>query len=187
MKSRINEPLPVQSIDQIQLDNHAVIEASAGTGKTYTIEHLVVELLMQEKVLNLDEILVVTFTEKAAAELKNRIREIILKSLQNAKTDILQTALDNFDTASIYTIHGFCNKILQEYAFENGEQFKSELSDDKSLYRKMLYQIFRDDWHEEFGADLLEILKLSQFSETTGNGKSKWVERVIEISLRYQP
>ena len=52
-------------LDQIPLDSHAVIEASAGTGKTYTIEHLFVELLLTKGVLA-DSILVLTYTEKAA-------------------------------------------------------------------------------------------------------------------------
>ena len=51
---------------------HAVIQASAGTGKTYTLEHLVVDLLLQG--VALEEICVVTFTQKAALELRSRVR-----------------------------------------------------------------------------------------------------------------
>src|SRR5260370_9917932 len=60
-------------LDKIPLDQHAVIEASAGTGKTYTIENLVVELLLKTDA-TIDRILVVTFTEKATSELRARIR-----------------------------------------------------------------------------------------------------------------
>ncbi len=63
-------------LDKIDLDRHAVIEASAGTGKTFTIEHLVIEILLREPV-KLDQILVLTFTERAAAELRQRIRSTI--------------------------------------------------------------------------------------------------------------
>src|SRR6266403_4822312 len=62
-----------QILDQIPLDRHALIEASAGTGKTYTIETLVVEILLKTDA-TIDRILVVTFTEKATSELRARIR-----------------------------------------------------------------------------------------------------------------
>ena len=55
------------------LDRHAVLEASAGTGKTFTLEHLVVELVLAGDV-PVDRVLVVTFTEKATNELRLRVR-----------------------------------------------------------------------------------------------------------------
>jgi len=60
----------------IPRDRHTVIEASAGTGKTFTIEHMVVDLLLREGA-SLSEILVLTFTERAAVELRSRIRSKI--------------------------------------------------------------------------------------------------------------
>ena len=125
MKNETYAPLPIRSTDQIDLDAHAIIEASAGTGKTYTIENLVVALLKNGKIAGLEEVLVVTFTEKASGELKDRIRRNIKKELEKNKSQILQISLENFDSASIFTIHGFCNKILQEFAFENNEQFQT--------------------------------------------------------------
>ncbi len=77
----------------LSLKKHAVIEASAGTGKTFTIEHLVLRLLLSEPPelinnqgahCNLQDILLVTFTEKAAGELKERVRkkiESVLRTL----------------------------------------------------------------------------------------------------------
>ena len=64
-------------LDEIPLDGPVIIEASAGTGKTYTIEHLFVDRLLRAKA-RLEEILVVTFTDKATAELRKRVRELIL-------------------------------------------------------------------------------------------------------------
>lgn len=84
------------------LSNH-FIEASAGTGKTYTIEHLVAKLV-KEQGLKLDEILVVTFTRAATFELKERIR-LQVESLEDEK---------------IFTIHSFCFQTLREHAFESG-------------------------------------------------------------------
>ena len=103
---------------------HAVIEASAGTGKTYTLEHLVIELLLTRGA-RIEEILVVTFTEKATAELKRRVRELITTLLDagaaapaeipdeacwildDAARAALGQALSDFDRACIFTFHAF--------------------------------------------------------------------------------
>ncbi len=187
MAHPISDPLPVSGINQIDLDSHAVIEASAGTGKTYTIENLVVALLKSGKILNLEEILVVTFTEKAAGELKDRIRQNIKNELKNFPSEILQNTLDNFDSASIFTIHGFCNSILQEYAFENGEQFQHQLADDRAVYQQALYHIMRDVWPDRFGKELQTVLKISHYPGTIRNSVSSWENRVLEVATRYQP
>ena len=62
------------TVDKIDLTRHAVIEASAGTGKTYTIEQLVLRLLIETKT-PLEKILLVTFTDKAAGDLRKRLRD----------------------------------------------------------------------------------------------------------------
>jgi exodeoxyribonuclease V beta subunit len=105
------------------------LEASAGTGKTFTIEHLVVRLLIETSV-TLDEIVIVTFTRAATRELKSRIRsnlESILQGqtsfdylvdLSSAQRGKIDEALKNFEAAQIFTIHGFCSHLLQQFAFE---------------------------------------------------------------------
>lgn len=180
-------PIPVQDAEQIDLRRHAVIEASAGTGKTHTIKDLVVALLRDNDDLSLDEILIVTFTEKATGELKEKIRQNIQTSIQKEWSETLQASLDNFDTSSIFTIHGFCNKLLQEYAFENGTQFRNELIDDRVIYRKALVSIMREEWPARYGSDLPAVLCLSGFPGSTGSGFSSWMDRVIEVALKYQP
>ncbi len=111
-----------------------ILEASAGTGKTFSIEHIFVRLLLGE--IELEEILVVTFTRAATRELKSRIRSNIekaisgleggaidwpyLKSVENPKKAlrILADAQAIFDRCQIFTIHGFCYRMLKEFAFE---------------------------------------------------------------------
>jgi exodeoxyribonuclease V beta subunit len=68
--------------EAIKLDRHAIINASAGTGKTYTIQNLYVRLLLELK-LNPSQILVLTFTEKATAELREKIRGQIGEALES--------------------------------------------------------------------------------------------------------
>lgn len=127
------------------LDRHLVLqgkyflEASAGTGKTFAIEHLVVRLVLQG--MPIEQILVVTFTRAATRELKTRIRRsldnalkelnsgystadylqaIIERGEEEKARQLIEAALICFDLAQIYTIHGFCHRMLSECAFEAG-------------------------------------------------------------------
>ncbi|MBW1909949.1 MAG: exodeoxyribonuclease V subunit beta [Deltaproteobacteria bacterium] len=153
-----------------------LIEASAGTGKTYTIAGLFLRLVL-EKNLPVNEILVVTFTEAATQELKDRIRtklreaigafasghseDDFLKDLVNRSKntkialDSLREAIRAFDQAAIFTIHGFCRRMLHENAFESGSLFDTELiTDQESLIR----EIVDDFWRMHFyGASPLFI------------------------------
>lgn len=189
--------IDIQSPEEINLDIHGLIEASAGTGKTYTIENMVVSLLGKEKpgggLRSLEEILVVTFTEKATAELKVRIRQKIESAIEELssgrpagkdakKLANLTIALDNFDTASIFTIHGFCQRLLTHYAFENGGPFTAEVVDDGEIYQRMLIHQMRESWPQQYGADLEFFLSLSGFSRD-GN----WEARIIEVARKYRP
>lgn len=177
-------------LDRITLDRHAVIEASAGTGKTYTIEQLFVKL-MCEKGVDFDRILVLTFTEKATGELRERIRSNIAKELKASEADPkaaekLRFAYDNFDDAAIFTIHGFCSRILRQHAFENGELFRVSLEDDAPLYERMLAEIMRKGWQKLFGPALPALLELSGFPRLK-SGHSAWEDDVIKIARSCRP
>jgi len=151
-------------VDQIPLDRHCVIEASAGTGKTFTIEHLVIEILLNSGT-RLDQILAVTFTEKTAAELRGRIRNTIEKTLRGDieaddtagepvaldedKIRRLEGALFSFDRAPIHTIHSFCHRMLTELAFQSGARLKVELADASAMF----HEAFRAALRERFAAE----------------------------------
>ncbi len=181
-------PIPLDSVEDLDLDSHMVIEASAGTGKTHTIEQIVIELLRTGRVNSLDEILVVTFTEKATGELKDRIRKRIVEFLQEKEDPVFRRSLENFDTASIFTIHGFCNKVLRQFAFENSEQFNHEIiENERSISESELHAVMRDTWPGTYGGELTEILKASQFPHLiSGQDTSRWEEEVLHLLKIYQ-
>ncbi|MFH1156533.1 MAG: exodeoxyribonuclease V subunit beta [Pseudomonadota bacterium] len=140
----------------VPLGQRALIEASAGTGKTYTITTLFVRLVSEG--YGVGEILVVTFTEAAAAELKLRIRRRLAETLGflesggtgtgddltawlgsgsgddvRPRTLRIRAALLCFDEANIMTIHAFCLQILRENAFESRTPFDIRLTPDTSV------------------------------------------------------
>jgi len=178
--------------DTLDLARHGVIEASAGTGKTYTIESLFVRLLCEPDPglrAGVGEILVLTFTERATGELQVRIREKIRQKLGGGDADpgqreLLQAAHDGFDDASIFTIHGFCHRVLQQFPFETGQPFRQELADDRALYERALRGLMRGDWPNRYGDDLEEILLLSGYASGRGGG---WEAAVLYLAARWRP
>ena len=140
-----------------------LIDASAGTGKTYTIAGLVLRLLL-ERDLSIREILVVTYTEAATEDLRGRVRarirealtvcggegtedEFLRKLLAGTDPDTararLTEALRDFDEAAIFTIHGFCQRLLRENSLETGAPLAAELLADA---RPLLREIAEDYW-----------------------------------------
>ena len=175
----------------LPLNQVNLIEASAGTGKTYTIGSICLRLLLQagencfSRPLNVDEILVVTFTEMATEDLKRKIRERLtaaisifseyyekqdkaiftgehqflaelLPYLEDIPTALrrLKLAEQNLDLASIYTIHGFCRRMLMQHAFNSGVHFNLKLLKDQS---DLLKQFANEFWREHFYSQPFEI------------------------------
>ncbi|MDR8391586.1 exodeoxyribonuclease V subunit beta [Aliifodinibius sp. S!AR15-10] len=149
----------------ILLEGQHLVEASAGTGKTYNITSLFIRCILDRE-MDVDEILVLTYTKAATAELKERIMERIKESImalkkekapekdefllqllehidqQDEAINQLDKALHNFDEASIFTIHSFCQRALQEQSFLSGIVFDTELiTDDTELIQEVI-----DDW-----------------------------------------
>ncbi|RTE65649.1 exodeoxyribonuclease V subunit beta [Amphritea opalescens] len=148
-----------------------LIEASAGTGKTYTITALYLRLLLGPEglssALRVDQILVVTFTEAATEELRDRIRSRIqdafmvfrgaetsdpfLLALRDQQEDLqrsarmLEYAARQMDEAAIFTIHSFCQRMLRQHAFESGSLFETQLiTDTAALQRQALLDCWRE-------------------------------------------
>lgn len=139
-----------------------VMEASAGTGKTYSIETKTLDLILEG--IPLPEILIMTFTEQATSELRKRVRgriEVTLsqESIPSQGRDRLQKALEDFDNASIMTIHGFCNQILSIYAFETGMPLRLELMDTHELIPNLFYSKLRSAWEETIICDLPDLIQ----------------------------
>ncbi len=163
-----------ESLDPLRLPliGERLIEASAGTGKTFTIAALYLRLLLglggeaaYPRAISVEELLVVTFTEAATEELRGRIRsnihELRIASLRGESDNPLYSALlaeiadkddaaktlllaeRQMDEAAVFTIHGFCQRMLSLNAFESGMLFEQQLIEDESRLR---YQACADFW-----------------------------------------
>jgi len=176
-----------------------VVEASAGTGKTYFLEHRVVDLLLQTRA-NIGEILVVTFTEKATAELRARIRALIgtLEGLPDgAGADLdpstswtidaaarkkLREALTGFDRAPIHTIHGFCHRLLIDDAFAGHRLFDQRQIPDEAAFAEAFHLALR----ERFAVDPGDAAVLDAYLGV-GNTVAKLRDALLMCARRAAP
>jgi exodeoxyribonuclease V beta subunit len=173
----------------LNLSGGLLVEASAGTGKTYNIQNVYLRLVAIDG-LRVQNILVVTFTEAATQELRDRLRQILRDCErflaeqagdlpkgtldQQARERIkpilglplagpgaeadrnaelrrrIRRALADFDSAAIFTIHGFCNRVLARYAFECGTDPDAELIPETT---EIIADVCRDWWRRETYGD----------------------------------
>lgn len=149
------------------LSQVTLLEASAGTGKTFSIKHLVLRLIVEEGIA-IDHMLVMTFTTAATAELASRIEEhlramrnvlagrtvgvdpLLLDQLalwdkkgleRSVMAERIATSIAKMDQAHISTIHSFCRDVLQNAAFSAGESLRANLVDDES---SLMQQVVND-------------------------------------------
>lgn len=155
----------LMNVFEAPLKGISLVEASAGTGKTYNITSLYVRAVLEKNLLP-SQILVMTYTEAATAELKYRIRKRLNESLEALLTEKadgdtflqqllhqpfseapekLRKAIDSFDEAAVFTIHGFCNRILSEFSlhFDVSPNFEL-LTDDSELLQDCVDDYWRD-------------------------------------------
>ncbi|MDA7418382.1 exodeoxyribonuclease V subunit beta [Xenophilus arseniciresistens] len=171
----------VQTLDPLRFPLHGqrLIEASAGTGKTFTIALLYLRLVLGHggdaaapRALTPPEILVVTFTEAATQELRERIRarldqaarvfadeaqepDALLLALRAdhpreqwaACAHRLRVAAQWMDEAAVATIHGWCWRMLREHAFDSGSLLQQQLQTD---LRALQRQVLHDHWRRHF-------------------------------------
>ncbi|MBL6985724.1 MAG: exodeoxyribonuclease V subunit beta [Methylobacter sp.] len=171
MKAINFDPVQTELLKGVNL-----IEASAGTGKTYAIAMLVLRFVVEQDIA-IEKLLVVTFTKAATEELKDRVRSRLVearraldghnKNIDDNMVNWLGTldiepdlvkqrltmALLDIDQAGIFTIHGFCQRVLREHALESGQLFDAELTGELAtikqactddFWRKQVYQ--RSAW-----------------------------------------
>ncbi|AFY28090.1 LOW QUALITY PROTEIN: ATP-dependent exonuclase V beta subunit, helicase and exonuclease domain-containing [Cyanobium gracile PCC 6307] len=161
--------------NNVSLDDGVVLlEASAGTGKTFALAHLVLRLLAERR-LGLRELLVVTYTNAAAAELRDRIGRRLQEALTGLQPPdgwaapdpvlvewlehqpeepgargtvqgLLLLALEELDAADITTIHGFCQRTLRRHAMEAARPPELTLEIDAA---DLVRQVAHDYWQQQ--------------------------------------
>lgn len=173
------------SLNDFDMNQSLYIEASAGTGKTYTIQLMVAKMIAEGTPLK--KILIVTYTEKAAGELKDRIRKKIVDVLTNHRIDEksaplsdeqierFEQAYRDVDNASIFTIHSFCQKALKEYAYDANRPFDMGMVDDATV-EDVVDKYIRDEWKDD--EVFQRLLSKDDVEKYTGAIKKEFISAV---------
>ena len=183
----------------IPLTGRHLIEASAGTGKTYNITRIYLRLLL-ERELKVEEILLMTFTKDATQELRGRIDAFIREALSNwqvlCETDsyfqaisarvstdkiefLLKRALLFLDEAAIFTIHGFCQRALTQHAFASGLPFNATISTNS---HELVLEATQD-WYRQLAKQSTENFALvAQFWSTPSSFVSSFARAISHRS-----
>lgn len=193
------------------IEGHMLLEASAGTGKTYSLMRVLLRLLV-EKGIELDRILVVTFTNAATDELSSRLRSNLTELIEQIRLkkngsfndlldsweekkycsaeilEKLQTALNKIDDAAIFTIHGFCQRILQDFVFSSKGNYDFEIGDDSDAKDKALTTFLRTNLSKAYPTCPTEQLSLARdipwadiLSTATGLSRTKPLTQQMKL------
>ncbi len=163
-------------IQTLPLHGRRLIEASAGTGKTFTLAGLYLRLVLGVggEARMPPDILVLTFTRAATRELRDRIRSRLVEAAgafraghseddnlqwlirqfpekrHRACTRLLEVAAGWMDEAAIHTIHAWCQTMLRQHAFDSGSLFEQEVdADDPLLLQRALADYWRQWWYAD--------------------------------------
>lgn len=197
--NKSQDTLPFDPLN-VTLTDSNLIEASAGTGKTYSITILALRLII-EKGFGVEKILMVTYTKSAVAELEERVRVFVRHAFQYISGDniddstikklvensieligerLVEERLSNavlfLDETAIFTIHSFCQKTLTEFAFETGEIFGNEILSNQN---EIVDQAVNEYWRCHI--TLLEVETLTHLVQLGFSRES--IQRVILSTL----
>ena len=203
-----HQEITLQNLDAatIKLSGKHLIEASAGTGKTHNITRIYLRLLL-ERELTVEQILLMTFTKDATQELRGRIDAFIRlaltkwdwfcygadskeddkryfskldKQIDSVKREfLLKRALLFLDEAAIFTIHGFCQRVLNQYAFTSGLPFNANMAANSSEITLQVCQ----DWYRSLAkSDHESFMLLASFWATPDSFLSSFSKAIGHTS-----
>lgn len=169
------------TIEQEKVVNHGkgniLVSASAGSGKTHTMIERAIRLITEEKV-GVNEILCVTFTEKAAFEMKERLKKALVEIIEKTDDKHLKEQLSEIATSDISTLHAFCARLIRSHFFVAGcaPDFKIlEEGDATVLKYKCIEKTFKEfyDSQESWFCTLID-------RHATSRSDKKFKETVLE-------
>jgi len=164
----------------IEAVGHSVlVSAAAGSGKTAVLAERCAHLVCAREPCDIDALLVVTFTESAAAEMKARIQQALQKRFDQSPTPHLQRQLRLAEHAHVSTVHGFCYRLLKQNFTLAGidPEFQVLDADEAALLRR---EIATDLFHRRYDED--ETGDFHRLIDAYGNGSDEsLIQTVIDI------
>lgn len=155
-----------------------LVSASAGSGKTAVLVERVIQLLKDNRDLNIDSMLLVTFTKEAAKNMRERIR----KRLLNSQEERLRAQVNRVAIANISTIHAFCEQVIKRYYYVIGLDPQYRLLTDDTEQHLLKEQVFKNLQEYFFGQENEQaaFVKLSQNFVDAKSNVGEGLEEVVD-------
>jgi len=164
------------------VDKNVLVSAGAGSGKTHVLVERYIEILRNDPALTVDGIIAVTFTRKAAGEMRTRLKSRFRQLTESeTESERWRQCLADIDSARIGTIHSLCESILKAFPAESGIDPQFEVIDEVSqaqILEESIDQTFR-----EVIGDMLPEIKL--FSEHNIEEIRNWLKQMLAASLQF--
>ena len=158
----------------IESAGRTIVSASAGSGKTFVMIRKLVSAI--ENGVDLDSVLAVTFTKKAASQMKDKLRTAVIEAVHNAASEekraMLKVQLSKISSANISTIHAFCAKLLRTYFYAVGidgafDIISSDDADAKEYKAEALDTLF-ERYYKENNPEFIRLLKFYRRKRSDG-------------------
>src|SRR3984893_4736303 len=178
LQTQKRELLPEQAAAAYKINKHISVTAGPGSGKTTVLVERYLHILRENPHLNIDQIVAITFTNRAANEMRERLREQLNLILQTASADERRHWLNykrTLDGAVITTIHGFCARLLREFPVEARIDPQFLLLDEHRA-AMLLESVVEEALTQFISAGHVEISRL-----TLGVGRGKLAEALAEL------
>jgi len=159
---------------------NVLVMAGAGTGKTRTLVERCLDCLCREQV-SLDEILVVTFTEAAATEMRQRLRAALEKALNSQPSALnshLAAQLALFDVAHIGTLHSFCLKLVHEHFYELGLDPQPAVLDEGEA-RLLANEVLEEELRVHYAGENEVAAAVQNLIQTYGGGRDEKIRQFV--------
>lgn len=158
-----------------------LVSASAGSGKTFVMISRAIRLICEGKA-DVSEILAVTFTESAAADMKEKLKKTLIEKINQTKDDRLTEQLYLISTADISTLHSFCGRLIRTYFFECGVSPDFTIADEtdsKSLTTLAVDKLLRE-YYQKGDAEFLNV-----WDRHSSRRSDKFLRSLIEKLYSY--
>ena len=178
LQTQKRELLPEQAAAAYEINKHISVTAGPGSGKTTVLVERYLHILRENPHLNIDQIVAITFTNRAANEMRERLREQLNLILQTASADERRLWLNykrTLDGAVITTIHGFCARLLREFPVEARIDPQFLLLDEHRA-AMLLESVVEEALTQFISAGHVEISRL-----TLGVGRGKLAQALGQI------
>jgi len=179
-----NDSLTPSQRQAVATRGNVLVMAGAGTGKTHTLVQRYLDCLCNERA-SLDEILVVTFTEAAATEMKQRLRRAMEEKQQENPGDsfcLEQLAL--FDTAHIGTLHIFCLKLVREHFYELGLDPQMAVLDEGET-RLLADETLDEELQEHYAGQNELAGSVQKLIQVYGGGRDEKIRQLVSRLHHY--